>query len=96
VAPKWSPEGLPGPGLRNLCAGAAPCSISKTPPEDALREQDEAMWHAFLALVKHSFLSARFFLPEPRGRSRRDLRLSDRPPVLPPFRAAWSICQAKA
>src|SRR5215204_1009723 len=34
-------EGLPGPGVRDLCAGAAPCSISKTPPEDALSEQDE-------------------------------------------------------
>ena len=42
VAPKWSPEGLPSPGVRDLCAGAAPCSISKTPPEDALCEQDEA------------------------------------------------------
>jgi len=39
VAPKWSPEGLPSPGVRDLCAGAAPCSISKTPPEDALIEQ---------------------------------------------------------
>src|SRR5215216_2911478 len=41
VTPKWSPEGLPGPGVRDLCAGAAPCSISRTPPEDALSEQDE-------------------------------------------------------
>ena len=24
VTPKWSPEGLPGPGVRDLCAGAAP------------------------------------------------------------------------
>src|SRR5215208_5754501 len=36
-------EGLPGPGVRDLCAGAAPCSISKTPPEDALIEQDECV-----------------------------------------------------
>ena len=40
-------EGLPGPGVRDLCAGAAPCSISKTPPEDALSEQDEAIMHIF-------------------------------------------------
>src|SRR5215210_9119603 len=36
-------EGLPGSGVRDLCAGAAPCSISKTPPEDALSEQDNGI-----------------------------------------------------
>src|SRR5215207_7651321 len=46
-------EGLPGPGLRDLCAGAASCSISKTPPEDALSEQGNGIKHIFLALVKH-------------------------------------------
>src|SRR5215207_3132088 len=49
-------EGLPGPGVRNLCAGAAPCSSSKTPPQDALIEQDEDISAYSRSYVNRIFL----------------------------------------